>query len=356
MRLFENQIKMTAKKKKLKSYSRNIIAVLVVVGVSVYVAYHTLHIGKVEFTDNAQIKQHVIPINSRIRGYIKEIRFEEYQKIKKGDTLILIDDSEFRLKLNQENANYQKVNKEKSALHSSFETTKNNILISEASIKEAVVKMENAEKDFERYEILIKQGAVSREKYDKIKMDKDIAKAQHEKLIHQKKSYLLSKDEHAHYLSQQDALIELAKVSMELAHLNFSYTVITAPCDGVTGRKNIQEGQLVEDGQTLVNLVNKQDKWITANFRESQIRNIHPGSLVEIKVDAFPNTSFLGMVKSISDATGSSFSLIPQDNSTGNFVKVQQRIPVRIEFSEENDNKYMQQIRSGMNVECLVKY
>lgn len=157
-------------------------------------------------------------------------------------------------------------------------------------------------------------------------------------------------------ISQSEAGIDLAKALLETAELNLSYTVIVAPCNGFTSRKMIQEGQLVQPGQTLLDIVDSADTWVTANYKETQLKHIAPGSKVEIKVDAFPDITYQGEVSAISTATGASLSLIPQDNSAGNFVKVRQHIPVRIVFTKENDRKAMERLRAGMNVECRVKY
>lgn len=347
---------MTNIKKKNKNYLINILTAVIVLGITAYICYHTLHLGNVEFTNNAQIRQYVTPINSRVQGYIKEICFDEYQTVLKGDTLAIIEDMEYRLQLAQAEADYQKVIAGKSAIYTSLQTAENNILVSDANMREARVKLENTEMEFNRYEILLQKDAVTREQFEKIKTNFEVAKARYEMLTHQKQSVSLIKDEHYHQVNQYDALLNLAKASLELARLNLSYTIITAPGNGVTGRKNIQAGQLIEPGQTLVDMVNRKDIWITANYKESQIAHIEQGMSVEIKVDAYPDRPFKGVVKSISDATGASFSLIPQDNSTGNFVKVQQRIPVRIEFSDENEQEQLNRLRAGMNVECLIKY
>ena len=141
-----------------------------------------------------------------------------------------------------------------------------------------------------------------------------------------------------------------------LYELNLSYTVITAPCDGYTSRKEIQEGQLVQPGQTMLDIISTEELWIAANFKETQLQHIDIGSKVNINIDAFPNKKFYGVVTSISTATGSSLSLIPQDNSAGNFVKVRQRIPIRIEFTDENDSADLEKLGVGMNVECEIKY
>lgn len=172
--------------------------------------------------------------------------------------------------------------------------------------------------------------------------------------MRQKESTNLLKQEQTQRLDQNEADIKLAEAALDLAKLNLSYTIIVATTDGVTGRKNIHEGELVQPGQTLVTLVDGTDKWIIANYKETQTTDMKTGQLVDVRVDAIPDVKFEGRIASISDATGASYSLIPQDNATGNFVKVEQRIPVRIEFTENNSKENLDRLRAGMNVECSV--
>ena len=146
----------------------------------------------------------------------------------------------------------------------------------------------------------------------------------------------------------------MARAAVDLARLNLSYTVIVATCDGVTGHKDIHEGQLVLPGQTMVNIVDNGDLWVIANYRETQLPNIRVGAGVTFTADAVPGIVYKGVVESISDATGAAFSMIPQDNATGNFVKVEQRVPVRIRL-QGNDAGDVSRLRAGLNVECEVK-
>ena len=141
-----------------------------------------------------------------------------------------------------------------------------------------------------------------------------------------------------------------AEAALDLANLNLSYTVVTAPYSGYMGRRTIEPGQYVSAGQTLSYIVRQSGKWVTANYRETQIANIYIGQPVRIKVDGVPGRVFKGHVTAISEATGSKYSLVPTDNSAGNFVKVQQRIPVRIDF-DDVDEKNMSMLRAGLMVE-----
>jgi membrane fusion protein (multidrug efflux system) len=144
----------------------------------------------------------------------------------------------------------------------------------------------------------------------------------------------------------------VAKASVELAKLNLSYTVITAPVDGYTSRRNLQVGQLVQPGQTLLSIVDENDVWVIANYKESQTSKMKIGDKVKIKVDALPDKSYVGVIEAISNATGAQFSLVPQDNATGNFVKVEQRLPVKIRFTKDNSAEDISLLRAGLNVEC----
>lgn len=334
----------------------NIVLLAVIVAGICWVCGRFIHLGNVEYTDNAQVKQHITPINTRVQGFIKKICFEEYQPVHKGDTLLVIEDAEYRLQLAQAEANYQNALVGKDVMHTTINTTRSNLSVSDATIHEAEVRLRDAEKDFRRYEQLIKKEAVTQQQYDKVKTDFEAAKARYEQLKHQKQSTELLKHEQTQRLEQNEADIRIAEAALNLARLNLSYTVILATTDGVTGRKNIHEGELVQPGQTMVNLVDATEKWIVANYKERQTAHIAEGQTVDIEVDAVPGVAFKGRVSSISDATGASYSLIPQDNSAGNFVKVEQRIPIRIEFTADNRPEDMARLRSGMNVECVVNY
>lgn len=330
------------------------ILIILVAGIA-WVCGRFLRISNYEYTDNAQVKQHLTPVNTRVQGFIKKIYFEEYQKVKKGDTLVVIEDIEYRLKVAQAEADYHNALVGKNAMYTTINTTQNNILVTDAAIDEQRIRLENAETDYKRYQELVKEEAVTPQQFDRVRTDYAATKARYEQLIRQKQSTSLVKQEQTQRLEQNEAAIKLAEAALELAKLNLSYTVILATTDGVTGRKEIHEGELVQQGQTLVTLVDGTEKWVIANYKETQTTNMHIGQKVKISVDAIPGVRFEGRISSISDATGSAYSIIPQDNSAGNFVKVEQRIPIRIEFTSENKKENLERLRAGMNVECTVE-
>lgn len=330
------------------------ILIILVAGIA-WVCGRFLRISSDEYTDNAQVKQHLTPVNTRVQGFIKKIYFEEYQKVKKGDTLVVIEDIEYRLKVAQAEADYHNALVGKNAMYITINTTQNNILVTDAAIDEQRIRLENAETDYKRYQELVKEEAVTPQQFDRVRTDYAATKARYEQLIRQKQSTSLVKQEQTQRLEQNEAAIKLAEAALELAKLNLSYTVILATTDGVTGRKEIHEGELVQQGQTLVTLVDGTEKWVIANYKETQTTNMHIGQKVKINVDAIPGVRFEGKISSISDATGSAYSIIPQDNSAGNFVKVEQRIPIRIEFTSANKKENLERLRAGMNVECTVE-
>ena len=344
---------MTRKTKKL---IYNIFACILLLGAISWVCEKFIHLGNLEFTENAQIKQLIVPVNSRVQGYIKEVRFDEYQKVNKGDTLVIIEDAEYRYKVAQAEANLVSAKTGKDAMHNVISTTSTNIAVTDASIEEARIVFENAERNYNRFDDLYKQNAVTKQQYDDMHTAYLAAKARYDMLCRQKESVKSVSREQNTRLGQNEAGIKLAEAALELARLNLSYTVVLAPCDGYTGRKEIQQGQLIQPGQTLVDVVDAEEKWIIANYKETQTANITEGCEVEIEVDAVPGHKFKGVVRSISRATGASFSLMPQDNSSGNFVKIEQRIPIRIDFTEDNDAEAMERVSAGMNVECKVLY
>lgn len=341
-------------KRKVQKIVYNTLIIALLVGGILYVCSKFLHLGNIEYTDNAQVKQHITPVNTRVQGFIKKIYFEEYKAVKKGDTLLVIEDAEFRLRLAQAEADLVNALAGKSATSVGIATTQNNLSVDDAGILEARVRMDNAQRELSRYEKLLEEDAVTRQQYDNIKTGYESVCARFEQLSRAKQSTSLVKSEQTHRLGQNEALIRVAEAAVELARLNLSYTVVLATCDGVTGRKEIHEEQLVQPGQTMVDIVDGSDLWVVANYRETQLPNIHEGAMVEIKADAVPGVVYKGIVESISDATGAAFSLIPQDNATGNFVKVEQRVPVRVTLAGNAPEK-LKLLKAGLNVECEVK-
>lgn len=336
-------------------YLYNTLVILLLLAGATVVVLQFAHFGHIEFTDNARVRQHITPQNTRVQGFVREIRFGEFQPVKKGDTLVVIEDAEFRLRLAQALADLARAEEGAKQAGSSILTTEAGMEVTDAGMEEARVNMENAQREDARFETLLAQEAVTRQQYDNVHTAWLSAKARYEQVKRSRNTQTHVRREQGYNLSATQASLELARALVELARLNLSYCYILATCDGVTGTLDIQEGMLVQPGQTMVNVVDASDLWVEANYKESQLPHIHEGSEVTMRVDAVPDVTFRGRVERISDATGSAFSLLPVDNATGNFVKVEQRVMVRI-LLEGNGKEELALLRAGYNVECEVAY
>ncbi len=304
------------------------------------------------YTDNAQVYQRLVPVNSRVQGFVKEVYFDDYVKVRKGDTLALVEDTDFRLA--QARAHLQNALSGKDAAVTAASTSANDIAVTDAALAEVEALLANAKRDFDRYVALLRQEAVTRQQYDAVETGYLALKAKRDMLMRQKGSTGLVARQQSHRVGQNEAEIEAARAAVELAELNLSYTVITAPCDGYTSRRNIQPGQLLQPGQPVVSVVDTDDTYVIANYKETQTARMTVGDTVGIEVDAVPGIRYRDVIETISNATGSRYSPIPQDNSTGNFVKVEQRIPVKIRFARDTPQQDIEHLRAGMNVECKV--
>lgn len=339
-------------KNKIHTYLYNVLIVACLLGGAAYAVSQFMHFGSGEFTDNAHVCQNIVPQNCRVQGFIREVRFTEFQQVKKGDTLAVIEDTEFRLRLAQAEADLIRAQRGTQGTASSIVTTKTSMGVTDAGIEAARVQMENAKREDARFEKLLGQDAVTRQQYDKVHTGYLSAKAGYEQALRSRQTQSAVVAEQGHHLSASEQGIELARRAVDLARLNLSYCYIIATCDGTAGSKDIHVGQLVNPGQTLVSIVDKGERWIEANYKESQLPHIKVGNKVKITADAVPGVAYTGTVERISDATGSAFSLIPIDNATGNFVKVEQRVTVRIKLDNNADNA---KLKGGYNVECIVE-
>lgn len=341
-------------KQKIRRRFQNMAVILLIAFGFVWIGYKFIGFTSSTYTDNAQVYQRLVPVNSRVQGFVKEVYFDDYVKVRKGDTLALVEDTDFRLQLAQARAHLQNALSGKDAAVTAVSTSTNDITVTDAALAEVEALLTNAKRDFDRYAVLLQQEAVTRQQYDAVETNYLALKAKRDMLVRQKGSTGLVARQQSHRVGQNEAEIEAARAAVELAELNLSYTVITAPCDGYTSRRNIQPGQLLQPGQTIVSVVDTGDTWVIANYKETQTARMSVGDTVGIKVDAVPSVRYRGVIETISNATGSRYSPIPQDNSTGNFVKVEQRIPVKIRFSRDIPQQDIERLRAGMNVECKV--
>lgn len=339
-----------------------ILAVLIIggglFGITKYT--HSLHH---EETDDAQIEADILPVIPRVSGYVEEVKVKDNQFVQKGDTLFIIDPRDLQINVDQAEAalstaraNVQASQANYRAAHSGIASSRAGIGTIDAQIQAGKIKLTRAQQDFERYQNLIQDHSITQQQFEEIKANRDLAQQQLA-ILQQQKNQVSSQ---TNVVSSQssatqqsvgvaETMVKQREVDLENAKLNLSYATVTAPEAGKVSKVNIQPGQLVQAGQSTFNLVHTRDLWVVANFKETQFRKIAPGQLVIIHADAFPGHDFKAEIASFSPATGAKFSLLPPDNATGNFVKVVQRIPVKITFKNDQDS-LIDRLRPGMNV------
>lgn len=308
----------------------------------------------VEKTDDAQIEQYISPINVKVPGYIKDIRFTEHQYVHKGDTLMVIDDREYVIALQQAEAALIDARSGRKVVGNTVNTATTSAEVFESTIEEAELRMEKLQRDYDRYSRLLERKATTPVVVEQYRTELDMAKARVNALRRQREAARSTVSEVNQRRENADAAIMRAEAAVDMARLNLSYTVITAPASGYLGRRSIETGQLVNPGQTITTLIPDGPKWVVANFKETQMAHMRIGQKAEIRIDAITSQVFSGTISAISSATGSKYSMIPTDNSAGNFVKIQQRIPVRIDFADSLSAEVSRRMAAGMMCEIKV--
>jgi len=320
-----------------------------------------------EETDDAQIEADIIPVIPRVSGYVQEVRVKDNQQVHKGDTLIIIDDRDYKIALMQAEAalataksNVAASRANTAAARSGIATSKQGVNTIDAQIAAAQVNVTRTTQDFNRYQNLIQDHSITQQQFEQAQAAKELAEKQLDILQQQKKQastqtgvVASQSNATAQSIEVAESVVKQREVEVEEAKLKLSYTILTAPESGKVSRVNVQEGQLLQAGQSTFNIVHSNDLWVVANFKETQYRKMAIGQKVIVHADAFPNHDFDAVLSSFSPATGAKFSLLPPDNASGNFVKVVQRLPVKIEFTDKSDT-LLNRLRPGMNVDVDV--
>jgi membrane fusion protein (multidrug efflux system) len=343
-----------------------ILAVLVIgggaFGITKYI--HGLHH---EETDDAQIDGNITPVIPRISGFVNEVRVKDNQWVKQGDTLLVLDNRDYKIKLEQAEAalatavqNLDASKASTNAANANIESSQAAITTIDAQIETAKVNVWRATQDFDRYDNLIKDHSITQQQYEQALAAKQTAERQLQVLVEQKNqafrqtSAVASQSQvSSRQVNVSQAMIKQRQSDVDEAKLNLSYTIVTAPEDGLLSRVSVQVGQYLQAGQSFFSIVHDSSLWVVANFKETQLDKMKIGQQVIVSVDAFSGHSFEARLSSFAPATGARFALLPPDNSSGNFVKVVQRLPVKIEFSNPADT-LVKQLRPGMNVQVDV--
>jgi membrane fusion protein (multidrug efflux system) len=316
-----------------------------------------------EETDDAQIEANISPVIPRVAGYVKEVRVKDNQQIKKGDTLLILDDKDLALKVMMAEAALATAQSNLAVAQASTNASKANISSTQAGVSTVDAQIETAKinvwrtaKDYERYDNLYKDHSITQQQYEQALAAKQTAERQLQVLVSQKnqvaqQTSTVSSQSNAtaSQINVASAVIKQKEVEVAEAKLNLTYTIIKAQESGMISKVNLQEGQFLQPGQSVFSIVLSNDMWVIGNFKETQFEKMRVGQKVTVHADAFPGHPFEATLSSFSPATGSRFALLPPDNASGNFVKVVQRLPVKIEFNQPTDS-LVNLLKPGMNV------
>lgn len=354
---------------------------LIVLAVALFFGYGEFrYLQRHETTDDAQIDGDVNPVIPKAGGYVKAIRFRDNQLVKEGDTLVVLDDADYRIRVAQAEAALQSAMASAGVTRSnvgvasatvqssqaSVLTARNQVATAQANVTAAQARARKATQDFERYGRLLAEKTVPQQQFDAVQAERDAAQAQLQAAQAQLQTAqaqvnaagtqtgVTNSQRRASegQISVAQAAVKQRQAELDLANLQLSYTIVRAPVSGVVSKRAVQIGQLVQAGQALCSVVGNSALWVTANFKETQLKQMHPGQAVAINVDAFEGEKLVGHVGSFAGATGAKFTLLPPDNATGNYVKVVQRIPVRIDLAK-NSPLYAK-LRPGMSATVAV--
>ncbi len=329
-------------KKKLVIIS-SVLSIVLIIGIIYFVIS-----ANYETTDNAQLDADIVSIKSSVSGYVQAIRFKDNQQVKKGDTLITIDNTDLRTRVAQaeaalENAKANLLSVKSNASASTDNANASSLSSSsvEQTINSAKARLTKSKGDFKRMENMLAAKAATQAQFDAAKADLDVAQAQYDGAVSQFKSASAQSQGVRSQAEAQKSLITLAEAMVKqreaeliLSKIQMEHAVILSPCDGIVTKRAVEVGQYITIAQPLCSTIDNSHLWVTANFKETQVKKIKIGQTVNVKIDAFPDVKITGKVDSYIGATGAKFSLLPPDNSTGNFVKIIQRIPIRIELTD----------------------
>ncbi|GEP91208.1 membrane fusion protein, multidrug efflux system [Chitinophaga terrae (ex Kim and Jung 2007)] len=343
----------TNKTDRLISRITTIIAIIVVILLLIWGIKTLFHHFNYEETNDAQVDEYINPVVAKVTGYIQEIRYEENQEVKKGDTLVIIDNSEYAAQQQEAEASLLNAKAQVDILRTNVTTASQASKVNQSQIAAAKAKLVHQEQEYDRYKKLYDVESATKQQLERVEAALAVARSDYQTALD---AYQASVARINDTRVQQEALeaeIKRREAVVTKNNLNVSYTIITAPYNGKMGRRTVQRGQLIQAGQVIAYIVDwESGKWVVANFKETQIRHMAIGETAHITIDAFPGQTFTGKIESLAGATGSRFSLLPPDNATGNFVKIAQRIPVRIRLNGKPEE--LKALAAGMNANVSV--
>lgn len=338
-----------SKTSKEKKSPVKLIVLIVVLLVAGYFGYKKINFTLThETTDNAQVETQITPVLPRVAGYVKHISVKDYDSVKAGQLVVELDDAELQTQLLEMEADYKQAEVDvlnaKAALNNAIVSLR----VNKGNIELSQLRRKKAEDDLKRDQNLFADQAITRKQLDDSRFNLETVSQQ----VDNSKTDLTAAESRIAVLQsgvqKAAAGLDVKKARIEQTQLKLTYTKIYAPQAGKIGKKNVSEGQYVQAGTPLFSIVNDTTYWIVANFKENQLKKLYPGKEVDIEVDAFPDWKLKGNIESLSEATGAKFSLLPPDNASGNFVKVTQRVPVKIRIKDVD--KYRNMLRAGLSV------
>ncbi|BAV08256.1 membrane fusion protein, multidrug efflux system [Filimonas lacunae] len=345
----ENQV--TPEKKKKSLIRTVVVSIVLIVGVIFgykKISYALSH----ESTDNAQVETQITPVLPRVAGYVKTIAINDYDSVKTGQLVVELDDAELQTQLLQMEADVKASEADIQNAKASLNSTVVGLDVNKGDISLSKVKLQQATEDYNRNKNLFADQAITKKQLD------DSRFAYEQALQQEQNSHTDLGSAQSHIsviqasIKKAEAALDAKKAAIEQQKLKISWTKIYAPQAGKIGKRNITLGQFVQAGTPLFSIVNDTTYWIVANFKETQIKHFHEGMPLEFELDAYPGEKIEGSIESLSEATGARFSLLPPDNASGNFVKVTQRVPVKIAIKDIN--KYRGILRAGLSADVSV--
>lgn len=329
-----------------------ILGVILIAGGFFGIRY-IIHSQHYTSTDNAQVETNTIPVLSRINGYIDSVTVKDYQEVKKGDLLFVIDPRELVIAVHQAEADLLTAKADLMNARAQLSNSRQNQTVFTSSAMVQEVRLQKAESDYARDQALFKANAITQKQLDDSKTNYEAAQKLYASNNEQTKLAGTQSSAVEAQIAKAESVIKLREAMLEQAILRLSYTRITAPISGRVNKVTLQPGQYIQPGQNLLTIIDNTQFWIIANFKETQVADLKEGQEAEIDIDGYDGKPVKGKITAFSDATGAKLALLPPDNATGNFVKITQRIPVRIDFDDLESLRPV--LKAGMSVEVEVK-
>lgn len=337
---------MDSSKKKFPVKQIVIVTILLIAG---YFGFKKIYFSVThESTDNAQVETQIVPVLPRVSGYVKSVNLRDFDSVKQGQLIVELDDAELQAQMVEAEADVQQAKTEVINAEATLQNALSTLAVNKANIALNELRKRKSDDDQQRDQLLLNDGAITKKQSDDSKF---LAESAQQQLNISKNEYAAAQSRiailKANIQKANDA-VKIKQSKIGQLQLKISYTKIYSPLSGRIGKKNIAEGQFIQAGTPMFSVVNDSTFWIVANFKESQLESLIPGKKVDIRIEAYPDMLVSGTIASLSEATGAKFALLPPDNSSGNFVKVTQRIPIKIWIDDVQ--KYHDMLRAGMSV------